>query len=182
VADERQALPKARNPDQPCRVPSGAMLPTLRLGQLVTVSADAAYAPCIGDIVLFYAPAGADSGAPVCGNPRQGAGHPEACSSPTPDRSPGTWIKRIVAGPGDQFQMRDGHVIRNGEEQEEPCVLPRDTALPSDPLPDPSCNFPAPITIPPGHYFVLGDNRGQSIDSRFWGPVRKEWIIGKVSP
>jgi signal peptidase I len=78
--------------------------------------------------------------------------------------------------------MRDGQVIRNGEEQEEPYVLPSHKALPSGAPPDPSCNFPAPIIIPPGHYFVLGDNRRQSTDSRFWGPVRKEWIIGKVSP
>jgi len=36
------------------------------------------------------------------------------------------------------------------------------------------------ITIPPGDYFMLGDNRGASDDSRFWGPVPQAWIIGKV--
>jgi signal peptidase I len=76
--------------------------------------------------------------------------------------------------------MRDGQVIRNGKAQDEPFVLSRDNGLRSGLPPDPSCNFPAPITIPPDHYFVLGDNRAQSDDSRFWGPVRREWIIGNV--
>ncbi|MGN6814781.1 MAG: signal peptidase I [Solirubrobacterales bacterium] len=40
--------------------------------------------------------------------------------------------------------------------------------------------MPKTITIPPGHYFMLGDNRGASDDSRFWGPVPADWILGKV--
>jgi signal peptidase I len=155
------------------------MLPTLRPGQLVSVNVDPDYTPSIGDVVLFYAPAGADSG-PVCGDARQGAGHPQACSLPTPERSAGTWIKRIVAGPGDRFQMRDARVIRNGKAQEEPYVL-QHNATAAGALRHPSCNFPAPIIIPPNHYFLMGDNRAQSSDSRFWGPVPREWIIGTVS-
>ena len=46
--------------------------------------------------------------------------------------------------------------------------------------PGDDCNFPKPITIPPDHWFMMGDNRGQSDDSRFWGPVPKKWIIGKA--
>ena len=44
----------------------------------------------------------------------------------------------------------------------------------------PECNFPTPITIPASAYFLLGDNRGESEDSRFWGPVPRAWIVGKA--
>jgi signal peptidase I len=43
-----------------------------------------------------------------------------------------------------------------------------------------TCNLERPITIPPDHLFVLGDNRGESSDSREWGPVRSDWITAKV--
>jgi signal peptidase I len=44
------------------------------------------------------------------------------------------------------------------------------------------CNFPKPIVVPAGDYFMLGDNRRASDDSRFWGPVKRSWIIGVVTP
>jgi signal peptidase I len=40
------------------------------------------------------------------------------------------------------------------------------------------CNFPTPIKIPAGHWFMMGDNRGESDDSRFWGSVPTGWIVG----
>ena len=43
-----------------------------------------------------------------------------------------------------------------------------------------ACNLPQQITIPPDHYFMMGDNRGASDDSRYWGPVPRDWIIGKA--
>ena len=44
----------------------------------------------------------------------------------------------------------------------------------------PDCNLPREITIPKGEYYMMGDNRGESADSREWGPVPKKWIIGKA--
>ncbi len=45
---------------------------------------------------------------------------------------------------------------------------------------DQLCNLEREITIPKGHYFMMGDNRGASADSREWGPVPKKWMIGKA--
>jgi signal peptidase I len=149
------------------------MEPTLSVGQLITVSFTPNYVPAIGDIVVFHPPAGADPATPMCGNPDQGAGRSAVCSRPTPQESSQTFVKRVAAGPGDTISMRNGHAIRNGvEEQDSKYTEPCGT--------DPSCTFPTPVTIPAGDYFVLGDNRGASDDSRFWGPVPKAWIVGKV--
>jgi len=154
------------------RVPSAAMLPTLPPGSHVTLALDPKYVPKVGDIVVFHPPAGAEAGGPICGNRNQGAGHSQACDMPTAGESSLTFIKRIVAGPGDTLQIVDGRAARNGHREQEPFIAPCG--------PDPLCNFRTPIKIPSGYYFVLGDNPGASDDSRFWGPVRREWIIGKV--
>jgi signal peptidase I len=156
------------------RVPSLAMLPTLKLGQVIHVD-PAAYAksnPAIGDIVAFHPPAGADSVTPVCGNPNTGGGHPTMCDLPTPTASSQTFLKRVVAGPGDRISMADGHIVRNRVRENEPYVA----QCRGDPL----CSFPTAVVVPPGDYFMLGDNRGASDDSRFWGPVPKAWIVGKM--
>jgi signal peptidase I len=162
------------SPGVPYRVPSPAMTPTLRVGQIVHVAVDSSYVPKVGEIVVFHPPAGAEAATPTCGNGNQGAGHSQACSTPTAQESDQSFIKRVVAGPGDKLAIRNGKVVLNGEPQPEPYVAPcgTDASL---------CNFPTPITIPPGDYFLLGDNRGESDDSRFWGPVPKAWIIGKVT-
>jgi signal peptidase I len=73
---------------------------------------------------------------------------------------------------GDRISLVNGHVIRNGVREREPYTAACGT--------DPSCNFRTPVVIPQGDYFTMGDNRGASDDGRFWGPVRKSWILGKV--
>jgi signal peptidase I len=154
---------------KPYRIPSPSMVPTLEIGQRVlTNRLDTS--PSVGDIVVFHPPAGADPITPICGNPNQGAGHGQACDRPTAAESKQTFIKRVVGGPGDTIQVVNGHVIRNGVREHDPYIEPCGA--------DPSCNFRTPIKIPPGHYFMMGDNRGASDDSRFWGPVPDKWIIG----
>jgi signal peptidase I len=148
------------------------MEPTLDVGQRVLVNRFLYHFtdPSIGDIVVFHPPKGADSGV-KCGAP-----HPsdQACDEPTRDRSSQNFIKRIVAGPGDTLTVRDGHPVVNGvEKKDEPYIEPCPKGLPI-------CNLPKPITIPPDHYFMMGDNRGHSDDSRYWGPVPRAWLIGKA--
>jgi signal peptidase I len=123
--------------------------------------------PEVGEVVVFHPPKGAVGNGPMCGAP-----HPtgEPCPRPGTEKASENFIKRVVAGPGDRITIRDGHVVRNGRMAKEDFIRPCGGG--------PDCNFPRAITIPPGHWFMMGDNRGSSDDSRFWGPVPKKWIIG----
>jgi len=153
------------------KVTSGSMEPTLAVGARVEVDL-AARTPRIGDIVAFHPPAGADPQAPVCGAPGQGAGYAEACAIATPQESRTVFIKRVVAGPGDTIAIVAGHAIRDGRAEPDPYVAPCAAGS--------SCTFPAAFRLATGEYYMLGDNRGVSDDSRFWGPVPAAWIIGTV--
>ena len=97
---------------------------------------------------------------------------------PVPKQESGTnFIKRIVAGPGDEIYVSEGHVYRK------PAGTRRSREKDSyirECGDSPECNFPTPIKIPAGHWFMMGDNRGESDDSRFWGPVPTGWIIGEA--
>lgn len=146
------------------------MIPTLEKGQRVLVNRTSYHFgdPSIGDIMVFHPPVGAETG-PPCGVPRKPG---QACPEPVDERSDTNFIKRVVAGPGDTLSIRNGTPVVNGEAAEEDFTRP---CRGQD-----GCNLPRTITIPAGHYFMLGDNRGASKDSRFWGPVPEEWIIGKA--
>src|SRR5206468_9289017 len=98
---------------KPYRIPSPSMVPTLDVGQRVLTNRLINH-PSVGDIVVFHPPKGADPQTPVCGNPTQGGGHPQPCGAHTPSESTQTFIKRVVAGPGDKLQIIAGHVYRNG--------------------------------------------------------------------
>jgi signal peptidase I len=154
---------------KPYRIPSGSMEPTLIIGQRVLANRMINH-PSVGDVVVFHPPAGADPDDAVCGNQDQGTGHSQACDKGTPAESSQTFIKRVVAGPGDTISIINGHVIRNGVREKDSYAYQCGTG--------PDCNFRTPIKIPPGDYFMMGDNRGESDDSRFWGPVPDSWIIG----
>ena len=152
-------------------MPSETMVPTVQVGDRVTLNRAAydAAAPEIGDIVIHHPPVSAEEGI-ECGGAETRVG--QMCSQPSRERADVSFIKRVVAGPGDRIALRDGHVVRNGEVADEPFI--------ADCGGSDGCEFPRPITVPDGHYFMLGDNRGASDDSRFWGPVPLAWIQGRV--
>ncbi len=154
---------------KPYRIPSGSMEPTLHINQRILANRLTSH-PSVGDIVVFHPPAGAEEGNGVCGSQDQGPGHPQPCDEPTPQESSTTFIKRVVGGPGDRISIQDGHVIRNGVREKDSYIAQCGGTG--------ACTFSKPIVVPPGDYFMMGDNRGFSDDSRFWGPVPDKWIIG----
>jgi signal peptidase I len=152
---------------KPYRIPSSSMEPTLTIGQRVLVDRIGRHFgnPHVGEIVVFHPPLDAQS--EVCGGARpQGA----PCDQPQTQESKDNFIKRIVAGPGDVLSIRNGHAVVNGKQEKDPYIRPCP--------PNSDCDFPTKIRIPPGMWFMMGDNRGESDDSRFWGPVPTKWIIG----
>jgi signal peptidase I len=160
---------------KPYRIPSRSMEPTLKVGDRVLVdraSHRLGAQPQVGDIVVFHPPAGAIAEPAACGSPATGEGSSAPCGRPTAAESDETFIKRVVAVGGDTIALRDGHAIRNGRRADEPFAAPCGAAG--------GCDFPRAITVPEGDVFVLGDNRGDSLDSRFWGPVPVSWVIGEA--
>lgn len=91
-----------------------------------------------------------------------------------PEDTSKDFIKRIIGAPGDVLEMKDKVVYRNGKPLDEPYVKH------TDPNPQARRDNFGPITVPPGKYFAMGDNRDESYDSRFWGFVDKEKIRGKA--
>ena len=129
---------------QVARVEGQSMAPTLEDQDRLIVN-KLAYRlgdPQVGDIVMLYYPL-------------------------NPDKS---FVKRVIAEPGDQIRIVDGKVYRND-------VLMDDSFVPPDYR---SHDDLAPKIIDEGYYFVMGDHRNNSSDSRHWGLVPKKYIIGRV--
>jgi len=148
---------------QAFKIPSGSMIPTLLIGDHILVNkfiygiklpfSDEKYLaisePHNGDVVVFKYPQ-------------------------DPDRD---FIKRIIGIGGDVIESKNKTIYVNGNKLNEPYVQHTDeTIRPRDV--DPRDNF-GPIVVPNGKYFMMGDNRDQSYDSRFWGFVDLSAIKGK---
>ena len=167
---------------QPFRIPSGSMEPTLKVGDFLLVDKQS-YGPAgeldrlllpparvsRGDLVVFHYPV-----------------------------NPGLHlVKRVVGMPGDRIRMRGGLVLVNGQVLEEPYAFYspsrpngfRDefpTLLEADPNVDlrwwirlRGSMKDGEVTVPENQYFVLGDNRNDSEDSRYWGFVPRSAIVGR---
>ena len=149
---------------QAFKIPSGSMLPTLLIGDHLLVN-KFIYGirvpfsgkvliplkdPKSGDIIVFKFPK---------------------------DRSI-DYIKRVVGVPGDKIEVKNKKVYRNDKLAEDPFAhFTSTTILPGSV--SPKDNF-GPITVPEGKYFVMGDNRDNSSDSRFWGFVDLKAVSGKA--
>lgn len=132
-------------------IPSTSMYPTLQPGDRIVVN-KLSGAPSTGQIVVFRRP------------PRENCGGPAV-----PDL-----VKRVIGLPGQTIQGKDGAVFIDGKRLAEPW-LPAATYK-SSPV---TSNF-GPLTVPRGDYFMMGDNRTDSCDSRDWGPLPGSYIVGQV--
>jgi signal peptidase I len=144
-------------------IPSGSMEPTLQIGDRILVNKLSYHLHGVdrGDIVVFRRPADEN-----CGGP------------PVADL-----VKRVIGLPGETISLSTspkGYVKIDGKRLDE-TWLPSSAQGTTYPGPaGPAYSLAKPYVIPPNDYFVMGDNRTDSCDSRYWGPISRSLIVGKV--
>jgi len=137
---------------QAFKIPSGSMMPTLLIGDHILVSKISYWFtdPHKGDIVVFR----------------------------FPKDKKRDFIKRIIGEPGDEIQIASKVVYVNGEPVKEPYVMhTEDSSIEGSHSSRDNFN---PAVVPPSHYFLMGDNRDNSMDSRYWGFLNRKEIKGKA--
>jgi len=139
-------------------IPSGSMEPTLQVGDRIVVDKLAYHLHGVGtgNIIVFSTP-------PT-----------ENCAGPPV----ADLVKRVIGLPGQDISLSDGNVYINGRLLPEPW-LPAGTQTEPGPFGAPYSLHHA-YQIPKGDVYVMGDNRADSCDSRYWGPVAESTIVGKV--
>jgi signal peptidase I len=138
-------------------IPSGSMLPTLQVGDRIVVNklSYRLHGVGRGDVVVFRRP------------PLESADYSDL-------------VKRVIGLPGDTVAAIDGKVYVDGKPLAEPWLpQPAPVTSPS-PLPE-GFSLNHPFVVPAGEYYVMGDNRTDSEDSRYFGPISKDLIVGKMS-
>lgn len=153
---------------QAFKIPSGSMYDNLLVGDHIIVNK-----------FVFGAGSAANGSWPL-GDIRRG----DIVIFRFPEDPDVDFIKRVVGLPGETVQIADKAVFINGRKLAEPYKVHLDTNVyPRQPvLPEPwrSRDQFGPVRVPPDHYFVLGDNRDRSHDSRYWGAVPRSLIKGRA--
>lgn len=153
---------------QAFKIPSGSMLETLQIGDHILVNKVFCGTPV--DIpftsrTLFHTPRFVD--------PKHG----DVVVFKFPQDTSRDFIKRVIGVPGDRIEIRNKKVFRNGEALREPYTVYKDPTVRS---PGDARDNAAEFVVPENQYFVMGDNRDYSLDSRFWGFVDRSLIRGKA--
>ncbi len=164
---------------QAFKIPSGSMIPTLLIGDHILVSKLSYGFQWPADCKLQWnvPPVNCYTSTTVIefGKPQRG----DVIVFRFPEDEEKDFIKRIVGTPGDTVQLRNKVVFVNGQPLDDKAFTRRiDPGIIESTI-NSRDNF-GPVTVPEGSYFVMGDNRDQSLDSRFWGYVREEKIRGKA--
>lgn len=172
---------------QAFKIPSGSMLPTLQIGDHILVNkmsygiklpTDCEWdytskRPGVRKIPFLWSCYSYNTIVPW-GDPARG----DIIVFLFPEDETKDFIKRVVGLPGDTVEIRNKQVSINGQRVTERYIQHVDSGI----LPhrvQPRDNL-GPLRVPPDHYFVLGDNRDQSLDSRFWGFVQRSKIKGNA--
>ena len=141
-------------------IPSGSMEPTLQIGDRILVNKLSYHVHGIdrGDIVVFSRP------------PTENCGGPEV----------NDLVKRVIGLPGNIISVSGGYVYINGQRLHETWLPASEQGVTVAGPAGNSWDLVQPYQVPANDYFVMGDNRTDSCDSRYWGPISKSLIVGKV--